>query len=67
MISMSNYQHVIRNIGVAYVPVKSVGEVSSSDVVSAIRPGQTVLVTLMTANNESGYLQPLAKMATHCR
>ena len=67
MLSMSKSQHGIRKIEVTYVPVDSVGVVSSSDVISAIRPGQTVLVTLMLANNESGALQPVAKVAARCR
>ena len=62
---MSKSQHLIRKIDVACVPVKSVSEVSSSDVVSAIRPGKTILVTLMITNNESVNIHPVAKVAAH--
>jgi len=67
MLSISISQHGIRKIEVTYVPVDSAGVVSSADVISAIRPGQTVLVTLMLANNESGALQPVAKVGARCR
>ena len=67
MLSISISQHGIRKIEVTFVPVDSVGVVSSADVISAIRPGQTVLVTLMLANNESGALQPVAKVGARCR
>ena len=67
MLSISKSQHGTLKIEVTYVPVDSVGVVSSSDVISAIRPGQTVLVTLMIANNESGALQPVGKVAARCR
>ena len=62
MLSMSKSQHGIRKIEVTDVPVNSVGVVSSSDVISAISPEQTVLVTLMIFKNESGYFQTAAKV-----
>ena len=67
MISMSKFQHGIQNIELTYVLVKSVGVVSSSDVISDICPVQTGFVTLMIANNMSGELQPVVKVATHCQ
>ena len=59
---MSKSQHVIQKIEETYVPVNSVGVVSSSDVISVISPGQTFLFTLMLTNNKSVSLQPVAKV-----
>ena len=49
------------------VLVNSVVVVYSPDVISAIGPGQTVLVTLILANNVSGYLELVTKFAAHCQ
>ena len=65
MLSVSKYQHCIRKIKVDYVPVNSVGVVSSSDVISSIHPVKTVLVTLMVVNNNSGSLHPVSNVAAH--
>jgi len=54
-------------IEVTYVPVNNEGIVPLSSILSAIRPNQTILVTLMLANNESGALQPVKEVATECR
>ena len=53
-------------ITVTYVPVQSDGRVSSKDVIDSITDN-TILVTIMLANNESGALQPVAEIAAHCR
>ena len=46
-------------VEVTFVPVSTLtGSVSTSDVVSAVRPN-TVLVTVMAANNETGVLMPV--------
>lgn len=50
---------------VTYVPVQSDGMVSADAMIAAIQP-QTILMTLMLANNESGALQPVQKVAQHC-
>ena len=51
---------------VTYLPVDSYGMVSPGDVRAAIRP-DTVLVTIMMANNEVGTIQPVAEIARVCR
>lgn len=51
---------------VTFVPVNGEGIVSADDVINAIQPN-TVLVTLMLANNESGAIQPVAQVAKECR
>eukprot|EP00980_Cylindrotheca_fusiformis_P024581 scaffold12116_cov125-Cylindrotheca_fusiformis.AAC.8 len=51
---------------VTYVPVDTEGRVSHTDVIDALTP-DTVLVTLMLANNESGALQPVKEVAMECR
>ncbi|KAL7571874.1 hypothetical protein ACA910_002946 [Epithemia clementina (nom. ined.)] len=52
---------------VTYVPVQPDGRVLAQDVIDAIRPGETILVTLMLANNETGALQPIRPVAEYCR
>lgn len=53
-------------VQVTFVPVDKEGRVSADDVIHAIQPN-TVLVTLMLANNESGAIQPVAEVAKECR
>ncbi len=45
-----------------YIPVDSNGMVSVSDVEKAIRP-DTILITIMHANNEVGTIQPILEIA----
>lgn len=47
---------------VTYLPVNSDGFVSPSDLEAAIRP-DTILVTIMLANNEIGAIQPVKELA----
>lgn len=47
---------------VTYLPVDETGRVSVSDVEAALR-GDTVLITVMHANNEVGTVQPIAEIA----
>lgn len=50
-------------IDVTFVPVSKVnGFVKAEDIIDAIRP-QTVLITVMLANNETGILQPVGRIA----
>lgn len=53
-------------ITVTYVPVDKEGRVSAEDVI-AVMTSNTILVTLMLANNESGALQPIKEVAMECR
>lgn len=53
-------------ITVTRVPVDTEGRVSVEDIKAALTP-ETVLVTLMLANNESGALQPVKEVAEECR
>ena len=46
---------------ITYLPVDEYGRVSVEDVKNAIRP-DTVLITIMAANNEIGTLQPIAEI-----
>ncbi|QQS32867.1 MAG: cysteine desulfurase [Acidobacteriota bacterium] len=52
-----------RGYEVTYVPVCPEGIVSVDDIRSAIRD-ETVLITVMTANNEIGTLQPVAEIGS---
>ncbi len=51
---------------VTYLPVDACGRVSAAQVEKALRP-DTVLVSVMTANNEVGTIQPVAEIGEICR
>lgn len=51
---------------VTRLPVDSTGLISPADLAAAIRP-DTVLVTLMAANNEVGTVQPVGELGAICR
>ncbi len=51
---------------VTLVPVDEFGRVSPDDVAAAIRP-DTVIVTVMAANNEIGTVEPVAEIGRICR
>jgi cysteine desulfurase len=51
------------SIGVTYLPVEENGRVSPDDLSAAIMP-DTVLVSIMYANNETGTIQPIAELAS---
>jgi cysteine desulfurase len=55
-----------RGVAVTVVPVDGEGLVNPADVAAAIRP-DTILISLMHANNEVGTIQPLAKVAALAR
>jgi len=50
-----------RGVDVTYVPVSSKGVIDPGDVRRALRP-ETVLITVMHANNELGTLQPIEEI-----
>ncbi len=56
----------IGKIEVTYVPVQTDGRVLAEDILAAIQEN-TILVTVMLANNESGAMQPIQDIATECR
>ncbi len=51
---------------VTYLPVDKNGLLTTGQLEAAIRP-DTILVSVMVANNEIGVIQPIAKMAQICR
>jgi cysteine desulfurase len=51
---------------VTYVPVDRFGQVSPQDVADALTP-ETILVSVMLANNEVGTLQPVTEIGKICR
>ena len=55
-----------RGVEVTYLPADKVGRVDPKDLESAIRP-DTILFTIMFANNEIGTIQPIAELAAIAR
>lgn len=51
---------------VTYVPVDKYGMINPSDIANAIR-SDTILVTVMHANNEIGTIQPIEEIGKICR
>lgn len=51
---------------VTYVPVDRYGQVDPNDIADAITP-QTILITIMHANNEVGTIEPIAQIAEIAR
>ncbi len=51
---------------VTYLPVNSEGLVSVGSLRAALRP-DTILVSIMAANNETGTIQPVAELGALCR
>ncbi len=51
---------------VTYLPVDEYGFVTADQLEAAIRP-DTTLVSIMTANNEIGTIEPIAELAAVCR
>ncbi len=52
---------------VTQVPVNTEGWVNPRDVQKAIRPGETVLISIMAANNEVGTIEPFAEIGKLAR
>lgn len=62
------FEHLQKREGfeVTFLRVDSLGQIDPVDLEQAIRP-ETTLVSLMSANNETGVIQPLKEMAEICR
>jgi len=62
------FQYLAKHEGfdVTYLPVSREGVVSPQDLQKAIRP-DTILVSIMAANNEIGTLEPVAELGAICR
>ena len=58
----------LRSLGfqITFLPVKPDGLIDLAELETAIRP-DTILVSVMAANNEIGVLQPLAEIGAICR
>lgn len=55
-----------RGFQVTYLPVDETGKIRLSDLRAAIRP-ETILVSIMAANNETGTIQPLEEIGALTR
>jgi cysteine desulfurase len=62
------FQHLEKNEGfdVTFLPSNSEGLISPDDLSASIRP-DTILVSIMAANNETGAVQPVAEFGDICR
>jgi cysteine desulfurase len=65
---LHSFQYLEKKEGfsVTYLPVNAEGLVSPDDLVKAIRP-DTMLVSVMAANNEIGTIEPVAQLGEICR
>ena len=61
-----NYLEKKEGFSVTYLPVSREGVVSADDLKKALRP-DTILVSIMAANNEIGSIQPVAELGAICR
>ena len=48
---------------VTFLPVDSSGRLDTADLARALKPGETLMVTIMHANNETGVIFPISEMA----
>ncbi|MGZ3692630.1 MAG: cysteine desulfurase family protein [Bdellovibrionota bacterium] len=55
-----------KGISVTYLPVDHTGKIRISDLEKAIRP-DTILISVMMANNETGTIQPVAEIGALAR
>ena len=55
-----------RGFDVTYLPVDEFGQVTAAQVEKALRP-DTILVSVMAANNEVGTIQPIGEIGKLCR
>lgn len=51
---------------VTYLPVKKSGRIDLDELLNAIKP-ETILVSIMTVNNEIGIIQPIKEIGQICR
>jgi len=60
--------HYLENLGftITYLPVQADGLISLAELEAAIKP-ETIMVSVMTANNEIGVLMPMADIGKICR
>lgn len=63
--AMEYLQH-FEGFDVTFLPVSPQGIVCPADLANALRP-DTILTSIMHANNETGALQPIAELAALCR
>jgi len=61
-----DYLEKKEGFSVTRLPVDAAGRVCPEDLKQAVRP-DTVLVSIMAANNEIGTLQPVARLGEFCR
>jgi cysteine desulfurase len=60
------YLRIHEGCQVSYLPVNGYGQVAPDDVKALLR-SDTVLVSVMRANNETGTLQPVREIGSYCR
>jgi len=52
---------------VTYLPVKTDGLICLTEFENAIRPGETLMTSIMWVNNEIGVVQPITEIANICK
>jgi cysteine desulfurase len=56
-----------KGFSVTYLPVDKYGLVDPEEARKAIRPGETILISVMHANNETGTIEPVAEIGAIAR
>jgi cysteine desulfurase len=66
VVNLVETMEAVHGYEVSWVPVDEEGLVDAEEVRAVVRPGETTLVSLMWANNETGVLGPVAEAAAIC-
>ena len=57
----------LEGVEVTYLPINAEGLVTLDALKDFLRPGDTTLVSIMWANNETGLINPIKELAGYCR
>jgi cysteine desulfurase len=66
VVNQMEYLEARHGYELSWIPVDGDGLVDAKDIRAVVRPGETAVVSLMWANNETGVLGPVAEAASIC-
>jgi len=61
------FLETLKGVEVTYLPVDTNGLVTLESLKEHLRPGETTLVSIMWANNETGLINPMKELAVYCK